>query len=92
MYRIMHTNPGDDCPCCKLVEVYLNDDGSIARAVEPVFAGTSPDEVRGDVTRAWLDCVAHPVITPLDVVGYRDPHPLGPLQNPSEPRRSADHE
>lgn len=71
MYRIMHTNPGSDAPCCKLVEVYLNDDGTIADTAEPVFAASNPDEVKHDITRAWIDAVTLPVILPADVVGDR---------------------
>ena len=71
-YRILHHANPDREPVCALVEVLYNDDGTIAKTMEPLFVATTPDEILHDLGAALAQAACCPLIQPGDVVGYRD--------------------
>lgn len=75
-YRILvHSHP-EGPPSCTLVEVLYNRDGSVAKAMEPVFAGMSPDEIVHDLGAALAQASCCTLLKPEDVVGYADSEPI----------------
>jgi len=71
-YRILHRTVPDQEPCCTLVEVLYNSDGSIAATMDPIFAATHAEEVLFDLRTALEHAGTHPPITTADVVGEHD--------------------
>ena len=71
MFRIYHLNHGSNSePCCALVRVSLNSDGSVAAVSDPVFSGVDPGEVLYDLAQAFHEAGAAPVLLPSEVCGF----------------------